>query len=63
MTVIEPASVRKQSTPGLIMGIKRLMGKKEGVIGRLIHHPEEHRIEAFVEGDELKVNVKPMTDI
>lgn len=59
VAVIEPAPMRKQSTPGLIMGIKRLMGKKESVIGRLVHHPEDHRIEAFVEGDELKVNVKP----
>lgn len=61
MTVVEPATVRRQNKLSLMMGLKRLMSKKESVLGRLVHHPEDHRIEAFVEGDELKVSVKPRT--
>lgn len=61
MTVIEPASIHRQNKFGLMMGLKRLINKKEGVLGRLVHHPEDHRIEAFVDGNELKVSVKPRT--
>lgn len=61
MTVVEPAPMRKQNKLGLMMGLKRLMSKKESMLGRLVHHPEDHRIEAFVDGDELKVSVKPRT--
>lgn len=61
MTVMEPAPIRRQNKLGLMMGLKRLMNKKESVLGRLVHHPEDHRIEAFVDGDELKVSVKPRT--
>ena len=60
-TIVEPAPIRKQNKLGLMMGLKRLMSKKESVLGRLVHHPEDHRIEAFVDGDELKVSVKPRT--
>lgn len=61
MTIVETAPIRRQNKLGLMMGLKRLMNKKEGVLGRLVHHPEDHRIEAFVDGDELKVSVKPRT--
>lgn len=61
MTVVEPTPVRRQNKLSLMMGLKRLMNKKESVLGRLVHHPEDHRIEAFVDGDELKVSVKPRT--
>lgn len=61
MTIVEPVPMRKQNKLGLVMGLKRLMSKKESVLGRLVHHPEDHRIEAFVDGDELKVSVKPRT--
>lgn len=44
---------------GLIFGLKRRTSNNESVIGKLIHTPEAHRIEAFIEGDELKLNVKP----
>ena len=60
-TVVDPAPVRRQNKFGLMMGLKHLMNKKESVLGRLVHHPEDHRIEAFVDGDELKVSVKPRT--
>lgn len=61
MTIVETAHIRRQNKLGLMMGLKRLMSKKESVLGRLVHHPEDHRIEAFVDGDELKVSVKPRT--
>lgn len=61
MAVVEAVPVHKSSRLGLLMGIKRLAGKKESVIGKLVRHPESHRIEAFVEGEELHVNVKPRT--
>ncbi len=61
MTVVDPIPVCKQNKLGLFMGLKQLVNKKEGVIGKLIRHPEDHRIEAFVDGNELKVNVKPRT--
>lgn len=61
MTIMETAPVHRQNKLGLMMGLKRLMNKKESVLGRLVHHPEDHRIEAFVDGDELKVSVKPRT--
>ena len=59
--VVETLPVKRQSKLGLMMGLKRLAGKKDSVIGHLIHNPEAHRIEAFVDGDELKVSVKPRT--
>ncbi len=54
---------KKQSKLGLLWGVRRMVGggKKESVLGKLIHHPEAHRIEAFVQGGELHVNVKPRT--
>lgn len=61
MTIVEPAPMHKQNKLGLMIGLKRLMSKKESVLGRLVHHPEDHRIEAFVDGDELKVSIKPRT--
>lgn len=51
--------IRKPSKIGMLMGIRSLLKKKESVIGKLLNHPEAHRIEAFLEGDELKVSVRP----
>lgn len=61
LAVIEDEPVHRTSKFGLLFGIKRLISKKESVIGRLVHNPEAHRIEAFIEGDEIKLNVKPKT--
>lgn len=49
---------RKQSKLGLIFGIKKLFGNRKSVIGNLVHDPEAHKFEAFVEGDELQIHVK-----
>ena len=51
--------VPKKSLLSSIFGIKHLIGKKESVLGRLIHHPEMHQIEAYIDGEELRVKVKP----
>lgn len=52
---------KKQGLFGMAWGIRRMTKKKDSVLGNLIHHPETHRIEAFVQGEELHVNVKPRT--
>lgn len=52
---------KKQSKLGMMFGLRRMVGRKESVLGKLIHHPEAHRIEAFVQGEEIHVNVKPRT--
>ena len=51
--------IPKKSFLSSIFGLKRLTDKKESVIGRLIHHPEMHQIEAYIDGEELRVKVKP----
>lgn len=35
----------------------KLLRRKDSVIGDLVKHPEAHKIEAFVEGDNLRINV------
>lgn len=52
---------KKQGLFRMAWGIRRMAKKKDSVLGNLIHHPEAHRIEAFVQGEELHVNVKPRT--
>lgn len=53
--------IKTQSKLGLMVGLKRMLGKRESVLSNLVHNPEAHRLEAFVEGEELHVNVKPRT--
>lgn len=52
---------KKQGLLGMAWGLRRMAKKKDSVLGNLIHHPEAHRIEAFVQGEELHVNVRPRT--
>lgn len=35
----------------------KLFRRKDSVIGNLMKHPEDHKIEAFVEGGDLRINV------
>ncbi len=53
--------VRRQSKLGLMVGLKKMLGKKDSVLSNLVHNPEAHRLEAFVDGGGLHVNVKPRT--
>ena len=53
---------KKQSKIGMLLGIRKFLGKKGGsVVGDLIQNPENHVIEACVKGREIHVNVKPRT--
>lgn len=38
---------------------KGVFGKKGSILSRMIRKPEDHKIEAYVDGGELRVNVKP----
>lgn len=53
--------IRKQSKLGLMVGLKKMLGKKDSVLSNLVHNPEAHRLEAFVDGKGLHVDVKPRT--
>lgn len=53
----EPA--RRQSKLGLIFAAKKLLAKNDTVLGKLVKDPEAHRLEAYVQGDELQVRIKP----
>ena len=54
------ATVPKKQPRSLMTGVMQMIGgKKESVISRLLKHPDEHRVEAFVDGEELRIDVKP----
>lgn len=64
VTHVELVPVKRQSRLaklGAMLGIGKLAAKKDSVLGRLIRNPEAHRIEAYVDGDEVRVNIKPQT--
>ena len=55
------ATIPKKQPRGLMTGVRQMLGrKKESVISRLLRHPDEHRIEAFVDDGELRIDVKPI---
>lgn len=63
LTVVESAQEpvkpkKKQSKLGLLFGAGRMFGNKKTVLGRLVRNPEDHKFEAYVEGDELQIHVK-----
>lgn len=59
-TVLMPAApMRKPGRLGLFAGMRKLFARRQGVLGRLMQHPEQHQVEAFIEGSEIHVNVKP----
>lgn len=45
----------------MIANLLRRKDRKPSVLGNLIRHPEKHRIEAFMDGETLRVNVRPRT--
>lgn len=55
-----PVPVRrtKQSKLGLLFGAKRMFGNRKTVLGHLVKNPEDHKFEAYVEGDELQIHVR-----
>lgn len=56
--VSEYQPLKKQSKLGLLFGAKKIFGNRKSVLGNLVHDPEAHKFEAFVEGDELQIRVK-----
>lgn len=52
---VQPA--RKAGKLSMAFNAMKLFRRKDSVIGDLVKHPEAHKIEAFVEGDDLRINV------
>lgn len=50
--------VRKPSKLSMLLGLRRVLGRKSSVVGKLFRHPEAHKIEAFVERDGLHIRVR-----
>lgn len=49
---------RKDRKRSGIMSIVGIMGGKNSMLRHLMQDPEDHRVEAYVDGDELHVNVR-----
>ena len=50
---------RKFAKVALALGLKKLTThKKDSIIGDMMRHPERHKIEAFVEGGGLRINIR-----
>ena len=63
LTVVEEAEPhveprKKQNKLSLLFGAGKLFGTKRTVLGQLVRNPEDHKFEAYVEGDELQIHVK-----
>lgn len=57
-TAIVQQPVRKKSRMDGLLRVVGIFGKRAPVIGHLVENPEDHEIEAFVEDNELHVNVR-----
>lgn len=53
---VEP--VRKPSKLSMLLGLRRVLSRKNSIVGNLFRHPEAHKIEAFVERDGLHIRVR-----
>lgn len=55
----EPAEpIRKPGKLSMLLGVTKLLRRKDSVLGNLVKHPEAHKIEAYVEGEGLRINVR-----
>ncbi len=55
----EPAEpIRKPGKLSMLLGATKLLRRKDSVLGNLVKHPEAHKIEAYVEGEGLRINVR-----
>ena len=55
----EPAEpIRKPGKFSMLLGVTKLLRRKDSVLGNLVKHPEAHKIEAYVEGEGLRINVR-----
>lgn len=46
---------------GLFSGFKNFVTKKNGILRKCLTNPESQKIEAFIDGDEIKITIKPKT--
>ena len=59
---VEIVPEKKQSKLGMLFGLRKIFGKKgTSVVGNLLQNPENHVIEACVNGREIHVNIRPRT--
>lgn len=49
--------MKRSGKLSMALGAMKLFRRRDSVIGDLVKHPEAHKIEAFVEGDDLRINV------
>lgn len=49
--------MKRSGKLSMALNAVKLFRHKDSVIGDLVKHPEAHKIEAFVEGDDLRINV------
>lgn len=50
--------IRKPVKFSMLLGVKKLLRRKDSVLGNLVKHPEAHKIEAYIEGEGLRINVR-----
>lgn len=55
--ILEPVS-KKPGKLSLAFAAMKLFRQKDSVIGNLIKHPEDHKIEAFVDGEDIHIDVR-----
>lgn len=55
----EPAGqIRKPVKFSVLLGVTKLLRRKDSVLRNLVKHPEAHKIEAYIEGEGLRINVR-----
>ena len=55
----EPAGqIRKPVKFSVLLGVTKLLQRKDSVLRNLVKHPEAHKIEAYIEGEGLRINVQ-----
>lgn len=58
VTIYDSKPLTKKSCFQSIFNRGKNLLSNGSVLGRLIRNPESHKIEAFVEGEEIKINIK-----
>lgn len=53
-----PHSTPKKNRMDGILRVVGIFSKKSRVLGHLVEDPEDHKIEAFVEGEDIHINVR-----
>ena len=56
--ILESVPKKKPGRLSLALAATNLFRQKDSVIGNLIKHPEAHKIEAFVDGEDIHIDVR-----